>query len=339
MKRCAFLVLFGMFAAGASAAPRVTTQVAQPRSGRPGYVLFATVAPVQTVVVRAGATGTLANFRVKPGDRVRAGEGLGRIGGPTYAAALASARAALGAARKASALARDRLGAARARYPVLTDRAALDRAKLEVAQAAADLVQKQARYAALGADGTIAAPVAGTVSAVPAGNGERVAPGDAILIVHPAAALWLRGAVYGKTARAVRVGMRGVFRPTGGGGAIAVRVVRRIPGAAEDGLGVGLVATGAAHWFDGEGGLVTLAAGAAGEPAVPTAALVLDRGRWWVMQRNKDGGFAPVRVTPDGSRAGWTWIAAGLRSGDRVAVAGAYLLFHRAFSKHYAGAD
>lgn len=332
----ALLALAAPTAGVAANAPVATTR-AQPRSGRPGYTLFARVEPVRVLVVRAASTGTLKDLNAKPGDHVRAGERLAGLSGPTYAATLGSARAALQAARKSVRLAHDRLQTTQSRYPVLSNRLALDQAKRGLASARAGLATAQARYAEIEAAGTIAAPAAGTVSDVLRSDGERVAPGDGIVDIHPAGSLWLRGAAYGEQIRAVHAGMHGCFQPTGGGNPIAVRVTGLIPADANDGLGIGFAPVAhAPRWFDGESGLVTLQGSRSGEPAVPTSALVLDHGHWWVVEKTGHT-FKPVRVKPDGSRGGWTWIATGIKPGDQVVFSGAYRIFHRAFAKHYSG--
>ncbi len=324
------------YAAGASATINVVS-----RTGHPDYVVYAAVEPVQTFVLRAATTGMLTHFNVKPGDQVRRGERLARLAGPTYVAALVSARAAVTAARKAGALAHDRLRATQARYPLLSDRAALDQAKLAVVQAEVDIARMQAHLAMLSANGTIAVPTAGTVAAVLRGDGERVAAGEAILRIQPNGALWLRGSVYGKTVTAVQVGMLGVFHPAGGGQSIPVRVASRIPGAVTDGLGMGLVPVPVPvhpRWFSGESGLVTLEGPDVNEPVVPSSALILDHGHWWVIEVLKNN-FKAVRVRPDFSRDGRTWIASGLKPGVKIVATDTYLIFHRAFAEQYGGED
>lgn len=320
-----------------AASPAVSTVRVQPRSGPPGYTLFAHVEPVHVLVVRAASTGTLMHVTVRPGAYVHAGERLARLGGASYRAALDSSRARLTAAKKTVALARNRLKATRSRYPVLSNRLALDQAKQALAQAEARLVKARTRFLAIKAQGTIDAPVAGTVSEMLTSDGGRVVPGDGIADIHPAGSLWLRGAVYGGAVRAMHTGMHGAFQPSGGGSPIAVRVTSLIPSDVNDGVGIALAATAKTpHWFDGESGLVSLQRHSPTELAVPTRALVLDHGHWWVLKVSNHE-FRPVRVKPDGSRDGWTWIAAGVKSGERVVSSGAYRIFHRNFSKRYSG--
>ncbi len=331
------LPVFVVGAAYAAGAPATTKVIS--RTGHPDYGVYAAVEPVQTLVLRAATTGVLTHFNVKPGDRVRRGERLARLAGPTYVAALVSARVEVTAARKAGVLAQDRLRVIQARYPLLSNRAALDRAKLVVAQTEADIARMQAYLAALSANGTIAVPTAGTVSAVLRGNGERVVAGEAILRIQPNGALWLRGSVYGKTVTVVQVGMHGVFHPAGGGESIPVRVASRIPGAVTDGLGIGLVPVSVhPRWFSGESGLVTLEGPNINEPTVPSSALILDHGHWWVIEALKNS-FKAVRVKPDFSHDGRTWIASGLKPDVKVVATDTYLIFHRAFAAQYGGED
>ena len=320
-----------------AASPAVSTVRVRPRSGPPGYTLFARVEPVHVLVVRAAGTGTLRDLTARPGAHVRAGERLARLGGPVYRAAFDSSRARLRAAKKAVRLAQDRLKATRSRYPVLSNRLTLDQARQALMQAEASLVNARAHFTAVKAEGTIDAPVAGTVSDVLASDGGRVGAGDGIADIHPAGSLWLRGAVYGDMVRAVHMGMDGTFQPTGGGKFIPVRITHLIPSDLNDGIGVAFAPTAKTpQWFDGESGLVTLQRHNPTELTVPTSALVLDHGRWWVVAVSGHK-FMPVKVKPDGSRGGWTWIAEGVKPGERVVSSGAYRIFHRYFSKRYSG--
>lgn len=315
----------------------IQTRRAEPRPGKPSTELFAIVKPVYDVTLRAAATGRLEDVRVKPGDHVKQGQQLGRLHGTSYAAALASARAAARMARRSLALDADRLKRAKARYPLLTDRSDLDRSQLLVARARDAVVRARSRLQALRKHGLLTAPVNGTVTRVLAGDGTRITPGDKLIEIQPHGNFWLRGTVYAKAMGRIHRGMRGVFVPTTGGAPIHITVARIFPRNDGTGLGIGMEpsATGA-HWSSGESGMVTLYSARKDEPAVPDRALVLSNGRWWVL-KDVHGHIARVHVTPDGSRGGWTWLRSGVTAGTPVVVSNAYLLFHKSFASKYSG--
>ncbi len=108
---------------------------------------------------------------------------------------------------------------------------------------------------------------------------------------------------------------------------------------ADGGRRVELAATTAdPGWFNGEAGTLRLAAGQETWVAVPTRALILDHGSWWVLVRH---GQADQRrqVTPGPSRGDWALIRKGLAPGAEVIVDNAYLRFHRLFARHYQAPD
>lgn len=320
----------------ATASPILTAR-AQPRKDKPAVEFFTSVKPVYDVVIRSSATGTLKDIHIIPGDHVTHGEKLARLGGATYDAALASAHAADKAAVKALALARDQLKVARARYPLLVDRGAVDRSKLAVARDRKKAIEAKAALSTVQKHGILTAPVSGTVTRITSNNGERVSPGDRVATIQPASRLWLVGSLYGRDIGRIRPGMRGQFQPASGAPPIPVHVIRMFPRNGGNGLGIGLEPDSPVpHWFSGEGGMVSLDSPSSNEPAVPDSALVLYKGHWWVI-RKSNGHLKPVRVVPNGSRNGWTWISAGLRPGTSVVVSNAYLIFHKSFASKYSG--
>lgn len=326
--------------ATAAPAPKLpATIAATARAGHETSILYAVVEPIHTLTVRAAATGTLAALHYRPGERVRRGEILARLAGPEHDAALASERAAVAAAEKRLAAASDELEESKARFPTFGSKADVDRARAALASARASVAQSRARLSALEAAGRISSPTDGTITTLLRGNGDRVVAGDAIVAIQPRASLWLRATAYGKSAARVALGMRGTFHPAEGGAPVAVRVTRLIPGAGQDGIGVGLVASDAnPSWFSGASGSVELEGRAVDEPAVPNGCLVLDSGKWWVVVLAA-GKLEQRAVEPDFSHDGWTWIASGLRAGERVVVSNAYLVYHRNLVKHYVSED
>jgi hypothetical protein len=91
-------------------------------------------------------------------------------------------------------------------------------------------------------------------------------------------------------------------------------------------------------WRGGEAGEVVVAGKPRAAVAIPTAALVLDRGRWWVLVQAADG-LRRQAVEPGPGRGEQTLILKGLAAGDAVVVRDAYLLFHRDFGQHYTPPD
>lgn len=156
------------------------------------------VAP-QTAVLRAKAAGTLTALAVAEGDRVRAGQLLGRIDiaelGSRIAergALLASARATLAQAERSHA-SNERLAAQNFISPNALDgsRAQLDtaRAALAAAQAALDTTRAAQR------DAVLLAPIAGVVAKRQALPGEQVAVEQPVLTLVDLRRLELAGSV------------------------------------------------------------------------------------------------------------------------------------------------
>jgi RND family efflux transporter MFP subunit len=303
----------------------------------PRLMAYATVAPAYTLSVNASEAGVLRGLRVTPGSRVRAGEVLARIQGPALAAQLLqaeatrrSARAQLQAAQKTLAVAEQQLSTH------FGTRQAVHQAQGAVAQAQGNATNAAVALQSVRGLQTLTAPSAGTVLALAASDGELVTANQALLTLQPAGKLWLLASFYGADADQVRAGMDGRFTPAGGSRAIAVRVARRFGTlAANGGESVALVAAGAAPaWLNGEYGRVTVRQPPQAAVAVPTRALVLDRGRWWVVVHGAHGDHAQ-EVTPGAARGWDTLILRGLAPGARVAVTNAYMLYHRAIATHF----
>ena len=184
------------------------------------------------------------------------------------------------------------------------------------------------------------APVDGRVLAVDAANGERMAVGQPIITMQPAHRLWLKAVYYGADAPMIQAGMTGRFVPADGSHPIQVKVSTVFGTLAPDGgEGVGLVAMGpASAWRNGEFGKLTLNGPARSLVAVPTRALILDQGKWWVMVHTATGDH-PQEVIPGPTRGWQTFIAHGLEPGTEVVVDNAYLEFHRSISQRYQPPD
>jgi RND family efflux transporter MFP subunit len=142
------------------------------------------VAP-QTAVVRAKAGGTLLALEVAEGDRVRAGQVIGRVDmaeanarAAERAAQLASARSTLAQAERSHA-SNERLAAQQFISPTALD---ASRTALETAQAAVAAAQAGLNAAGVALrEAALVAPIAGIVSRRQVLPGEKVSPEQPVL--------------------------------------------------------------------------------------------------------------------------------------------------------------
>jgi cobalt-zinc-cadmium efflux system membrane fusion protein len=257
-------------------------------------------------------------------------------------AALHSTRAQLTAATQSLAIERQQLSSQMSTQQSV----AAAQSALAAATAAFDTAQGELQVAQQMS--TVRAPSSGTVLAVSVTAGERVAGGETILTLQPAGRLWLTASYYGRDLMAVHVGMSGAFQPAEADPPVPVKVVSVAATLGPDGgERVGMVpsnpsAPGAgaspAPWLNGEGGTVALEGPMRTMIVIPTDALILDQGRWWVLKRSTKGD-RPQQVVPGPTRGWQTFIEQGLKPGERVVVANAYLEFHRGISQQYQPPD
>lgn len=307
----------------------------------PSATAYAQVEPQALVPLNAAATGIVSNLRLLPGDRVTSGEVIARLAGPEFAAIRAAALGAVASARAEETGADQELTLRRhqaadhlaTRQQVLQAEAVRARAKaaLDRALAEAEVVR---------AAGAIEAPVQGVVLAVDTADGARVVAGQALLTIQPAGRIWLRADWYANSGISVHRGMTGRFAPSGGGPDIPVEVRavfgERTPGGGE---ALGLEATNPGlEWKSGDTGVLTLQGTPRQMISVPTRALILDRGHWWVLVRTAGKDHA-VAVQPAWS-SGWnTFLATGPAAGEQIVVENAYLDYHRGIADHYQPPD
>lgn len=304
---------------------------------------YGQVEPTAVIQVRAVNPGTLSGLRVVPGSAVAKGEVLARIGGPRMGSLLTARAQTLRSARSREEAAGRALGIAQHQLAVqLATRQAVDAAQSELAAAHAAAQTADARLREARDLQTVRAPAAGTVIEVQAADGEQTTAGQTLLTLQPAGKLWIRAAYYGADAALLHVGMTGRFRPSGDGEALPVRIVAISSSlAADGGLGVGLVPTSPAlprWWASGQWGTLALVGPSRSMVEVPTQALILDRGRWWVLVHT-DQGNKPQEVVP-GPAHGWlTAIASGLQPGQQVVVTDAFLQYYRGIARSYTAPD
>lgn len=303
------------------------------------YTAYAEVQPIRTTVVSATVAGTVSGLQMVPGDVVRAGQPLARLTGPEQAAAAAEARTAVTRAETALDLARKKAAEVKATYPDLSTKQELEAAQAAVRDASARVTAARATLANQERGVTVRAPVGGTVLVTEAADGDRVTAGSPLLRLQPRGELWVRGTFYGDAAAVLAPGMGGRFEPAAGGAPVPVKV-RSVAEALDPdgGRRVGCTAQGSPSWINGERGTLRLEGPTRTWAAVPTPALVLDAGSWWVLVSGPDGPRPQaVEVGPEDD--GWTLIRSGVRPGQQIVVKNAYLVFHRSFSEHYRPPD
>jgi len=324
-------------------APRVRVDAvrAQAVNYEPQLRAYAQVEPVQLVAVKAGLTGVIEDLAVRPGQALSAGEHIAHLGGPDQVKAMADARAQLAAAEQTLAAATDAEQSVRGTYRLkLSDRARLDRAKAELAAAKARVAEAKAELAHLQALSTIVSPVSGRIISLSAANGDRVAKDGPVLVLQPDHDLWLQAIFYDAPMALLTRGRAARFLPANGAKALPVRLVQVLPAVRPDGGVTAFfqAAAGAPDWRGDEAGDVVLTGKPRQAVAIPTAALVLDQGRWWVLAKTANG-LRRRPVMPGPSRGEQTVILHGVAAGEAVVVRDVYQRFHRDFGQHYTPPD
>jgi RND family efflux transporter MFP subunit len=329
------------YAGGSGTAAQATQSIAARQQTFPiPLSAYGQVEPTSLVDVGIVDSGTVSDLHVLPGSTVSAGQVLAKLSGPRMRTlltqretALQSAQARLDAAENALATARNQLALH------LATRQAVDTAASELAAARANAQTARAQVTEVHDSEAIKAPVAGSVVAVQAANGEQAHAGQVLLTIQPQGPLWVRAKYYGDDASTLRVGMTGRFAPAGGGAPIPVKIATIAPAVGADGgLQVGLSATSATHWISGQWGTVTLDGPSTQFVMVPTSALILDRGEWWVLVHTASGD-QPRRVVPGPARGWQTGIVSGLQPGEQVIAQDAYLEYHRGIAQNYQPPD
>jgi RND family efflux transporter MFP subunit len=212
-------------------------EVVQPaRLAMPAVVEFSgpLVAPA-TAVVRAKAGGTLLSLAALEGQRVRAGQALGRIDlaeqgsrAVERAAGVEAARTALAQAERTHA-SNERLAAQQFISTIALDnsRAAVEtaRAQLAAAQAALETTRVGLR------DAVLAAPIGGIVARRHVLPGEKVAPEQPVLTIVDLALLELAGRVGTHEVSRLAPGMPVEVRVEGVAQPVSGRIARIAPAA------------------------------------------------------------------------------------------------------------
>lgn len=184
-----------------------------------GPALSGTLAATEQATVRAQLGGTVLEAGAEPGERVDAGQVLGRIDTAALQDTLQSARTAVTTARSQVALARREEERQRALVAAgIVARRESEIAAQQTVAARAQLAQAQAQLAQaqeqLGQT-QITAPFAGVVSEKPVSAGDVVQPGTALYTIVDPSSLELEATVPTGQLAALRVGAPVTFTVNG----------------------------------------------------------------------------------------------------------------------------
>ena len=307
-------------------------------SQAPQLTAYASVQSSGLVTISAAEAGIISGFKLQPGQRVAAGQIVAELGGPQVEAATVQAETAVASSRAAERAAAISLASERDKLKqhLSTNQQIADaQGSLEAARAQAAAMQ--ANLDRLTRSIVLRSPCAGVVQMVAAANGDLHTAGQAVVTVQPDDDVWLKAVFYGLAATDLTSVTSGSFKPAGEGAPVKVSV-RGTLGVSQPDGGVPVALTAATSLMPGEFGTVTLKLPQRMVTMIPTDALILDNGRWWVMMHRADGDHA-VAVEP-GPAAGFnTVIRSGLRPGDEVVVVNAYLLNHRGIAALYQPSD
>lgn len=327
--------LLALMMAPAMAAP--VTLPARAVNYRPKVRAWAQVVSLAPVVLRATVAARVAKVLVSPGEAVRAGQPLVTLAGPTLEGESAAARARWQAAQNEFMAAQRTAASARRTYPAITDRSTLDAAEAALAAAQSDAAAARSALEILQAQQTLSSPMPAVVDAVNAAAGADIPAGTPLVSLLAHDSLWLRVEVFGDASLPAVTMAR--FVPANGGPAVRVRRVAELPARAPDGAQVfNFAAVGSGPWQAGETGELVWQGAPESAVAVPSEALVLNAGRWYVLTK-LHGKLAAQAVTPGPILGTDTIVIHGLRAGVPVVVRQAYALFHRDFSAQYAPPD
>ncbi len=309
----------------------------------------AVVSSTPEISITARAEGVLEAFHSLPGISVKAGDLLGRLSGPVREAAIQRAKADVDRAQANLKLALDlKEGLSRSPEGLVTA-SQRQTAENAAATAAIDLGTAKVAMDVLISTGEIRASVDGTITAVLATDGQQVAADTALLRVQPAKILWLDASYWSDDAAKLALGMLGKFTPADGSAPTEVRLVRILSPVRAD--GGTLVAceksrsdettntkSASPTWRMGQAGTLELFGDARREIEVPTSALVMSAGGWWVVVHTHDGD-EPKQVEPGAEDGPRTIIRSGISVGESIVISDAYLHFHHDFAKQYQQPD
>ena len=324
---------------GAQAATPSTNWVAA--TAAPQNLTISAFASVQSsglITVAPSQAGIIGGLDVLPGQSVASEQVIAHLGGPQITAAIIQAQELLASAGAAQNAAERSLAAERQKLQHhLSTNQLVTQAESSLATATAQTATAQSNLDMLRQAAVLRIPVAGVVQTVTVANGDVLAAGQIVATVQPDTGRWLKAVFYDATAQDLSPRTTGLFTPANGKRAVRV-AVRGALGVsqADGGMPVALVAT--EPIAPGMFGTVTLDLPKQTVNLVPSEALILDKGQWWVMKHDAAGDH-PVQVLPGPAHGYETIIRSGVTAGDDIDVVDAYLLYHRGIAALYQPPD
>lgn len=309
----------------------------------PTITAYAQIAPVTTLNIRALTRGTLSQLTLVPGTVVSANQLLARLAGPLIQSELTTRQQNLQKAQAKAHSASQALRITRHKYAAqLTTQHQVDTAISQLAAAKAEVKIATAQLQEMQNMQTLTAPADSIVTSVNAMNGEQVIPDQVIMTLQPTHKLWLRATYYGKDSGLLRIGMTGQFKPADGHKPVAVKLVAIAPNVSSNsGRVIDLVpeqSSNSPQWVNGTWGRLVITGKTKPMASIPTSALILDRGKWWVLLHTPHGDI-PREVIP-GPAHGWsTVIRKGLKPGEQIVVKNAFLRYHHGIAHAYMPPD
>lgn len=307
----------------------------------------AVVTSVPELSINARAEGELTDVHLLPGIPVKAGDLLARLDGPVRTAALQKAHSDVDRATANLKLARDLVEGMGKTPEGLVTIAQRQTAQNVAATAAIDLDAAKHALDLLVAQGEVRAPVDGIITIASASKGQHVLADAPIAKLQPKAALWVEASFWGEEAGALSVGMNGTYTPGDESSPLEVQLSRILFPQRSDGsvLAACSVSSSKAGTRPanpplriGESGTVVLSGKSRRVVEVPTTALVMSAGNWWVVVASSND-EKPRQIEIGEEDGPDTVIRSGLSAGETVVVTDAYLHFNRDVAKQYQHSD
>lgn len=302
---------------------------------------YARVEPIAVLTMSAPEAGVIVHLNVTPGMRIHKGQILAQLAGPELDAILLQNRADVRASQTQFNASQRALATLRQQLLLqLATKQTVDQAEAALAQAQTNAENAQSHLNSVRQMMIVSAPSDAIVLSIINPNGSLVTMGQPILTLEPADRLWLRATYFNADLSSIHIGMSGQFQPADLTAPIPIKV-SAVSGtlATTGGESIAMVSKSMhPRWLSGEFGEVTLDSRPRNVAVVPSRALILDQGKWWVIVHTSKGDNAQI-VVP-GPADGWdTVIESGLTPGTQVVVDNAYLLFHQGISQRYQNTD